>query len=324
MPRAIAALGLARRRGSCRRSSAAPTRQALGAGGACRRWRRTSPDLVLIQDAARPFVDADVIDGVIAALGDHDGALPVVPVTDTIKRSPTAGPSRPPRTGSKLFAAQTPQGFRFAADPRRPPAGRANCATRSPTTPRSPNGPGIDRGADAGQRRTTSSSRCPRISRAPNGCWEARPWKPGSARGFDVHPFEPGDAVWLGGVRIPHTARLKGHSDADAALHALTDAIYGALGRRRHRHAFPALRPAVEGRGVVDLPRARRGPGRRSAAGGSSISTSPSSARRPKIGPHVAAMKAAIARHLRHRARRASPSRQPPASSWGSPGAVKD
>src|SRR4029078_2172136 len=49
-------------------------------------------------------------------------------------------------------------------------------------------------------------------------------------RWVDVHPFEPGDAVWLGGVRIPHTARLKGHSDADAALHALCDAIYGALG----------------------------------------------------------------------------------------------
>ena len=76
--------------------------------------------------------------------------------------------------------------------------------------------------------------------------------------GFDVHPFEPGDAVWLGGVRIPHTAKLKGHSDADAALHALTDAIYGALGEGDIGTHLPAVRPAVEGRGLGDLPRACR------------------------------------------------------------------
>ena len=57
--------------------------------------------------------------------------------------------------------------------------------------------------------------------------------------GFDVHPFEPGDAVWLGGVRIPHTMKLKGHSDADVALHALCDAIYGALGEGDIGHHFP-------------------------------------------------------------------------------------
>ena len=91
--------------------------------------------------------------------------------------------------------------------------------------------------------------------------------------GVDVHPFEPGDHVWLGGVRIPHTHRLAGHSDADAALHAITDALYGAHRRRRHRHALPAVRSAVEGRGLEDLPRARRRAGRGRAAAGSSTST---------------------------------------------------
>ncbi len=80
--------------------------------------------------------------------------------------------------------------------------------------------------------------------------------------GYDVHPFEPGDAVWLGGVRIPHTAKLQGHSDADVALHALTDAILGRHRRGRYRCAFPAQRHAVERRRLDGFSQACRISGR--------------------------------------------------------------
>jgi len=68
-----------------------------------------------------------------------------------------------------------------------------------------------------------------------------------SGSGFDVHPFEPGDAVWLAGVRIPHDKKLKGHSDADAPLHALTDALYGALGEGDIGTFFPPSDPQWRG-----------------------------------------------------------------------------
>jgi hypothetical protein len=73
--------------------------------------------------------------------------------------------------------------------------------------------------------------------------------------GYDVHAFcDLGDHVWLCGVKMPHSRGLLGHSDADVGMHALTDAIYGALARGRHRPAFPALGPAMEGRGQPYLP----------------------------------------------------------------------
>ena len=81
--------------------------------------------------------------------------------------------------------------------------------------------------------------------------------------GFDVHPFEPGDAVWLGGVEIPHTHKLKGHSDADVALHALTDAIYGAIGEGDIGTHFPPSDPQWKGAAsTVFLEHAGRAGGR--------------------------------------------------------------
>ena len=112
--------------------------------------------------------------------------------------------------------------------------------------------------------------------------------------GYDVHPFEPGDAVWLGGVRIPHTARLKGHSDADAALHALTDALYGALGEGDIGTFFPPSDPHWKGAASsVFLEHAAR---LVAARGGRIVNldiTIVSEA--PKISPHVPTMKAVIA-----------------------------
>lgn len=111
--------------------------------------------------------------------------------------------------------------------------------------------------------------------------------------GFDVHPFEPGDAVWLGGVRIPHTAKLKGHSDADAALHALTDAIYGALGEGDIGTFFPPSDPQWKGASSTVF--LKHAAGLVAERGGRIVNLDLTIVcEAPKISPHVAAMKAAI------------------------------
>ncbi len=112
--------------------------------------------------------------------------------------------------------------------------------------------------------------------------------------GFDVHAFAPGDAVWLGGVRIPHSAKLDGHSDADAALHALTDALYGALGEGDIGSFFPPSDPQwKDAASSVFLAHAARLVGER---GGRIVNLDITIvAEAPKIGPHVVAMKATIA-----------------------------
>lgn len=187
------------------------------------------PDLALVHDGARPFVSASLIDAVLTALEQHDGALPTLPVTDTIKRSADGKMISTTEDRRQLFAAQTPQGFHFKAifsahlqaegDPRQftDDAEIAEWAGLNVTmVPGSQNNIKLTYPADF--------ERADRIL-AGRATMETR-----IGTGYDVHCFAPGDAVWLGGVRIAHTARLEGHSDADVALHALTDAILGAIG----------------------------------------------------------------------------------------------
>lgn len=187
------------------------------------------PDLVLIQDAARPFVSVEQIDRVIAALATHDGALPALPLTDTIKRAPDGVEVAITEDRRVLFAAQTPQGFRFgqifsahmrAGTVRREFTDDAEIAEWA----------GLRVAMTAGDRNNFKITHPEDFRRAERHISGDRAMETRVGTGFDVHPFEPGDAVWLGGVRIEHTAKLKGHSDADVALHALTDAILGAIG----------------------------------------------------------------------------------------------
>ncbi|PXA98927.1 bifunctional 2-C-methyl-D-erythritol 4-phosphate cytidylyltransferase/2-C-methyl-D-erythritol 2,4-cyclodiphosphate synthase [Nostoc sp. 3335mG] len=187
------------------------------------------PDLVLIQDAARPFVSAEQIDAVLLALETHDGALPTLPLTDTIKRAPDGLAVAVTEDRRTLFAAQTPQGFRFgqifsahmrAANLRRDFTDDAEIAEWA----------GLRVAMTAGDRNNFKITHPEDFRRAERHLSGDQNMETRVGTGFDVHPFEPGDAVWLGGVRIAHTAKLKGHSDADVALHALTDAILGAIG----------------------------------------------------------------------------------------------
>jgi 2-C-methyl-D-erythritol 4-phosphate cytidylyltransferase / 2-C-methyl-D-erythritol 2,4-cyclodiphosphate synthase len=250
------------------------------------------PGLVLIQDAARPFVAAEIVKGVVGALADHDGALPVMPVTDTIKRSDDGRTVSRTEDRRALFAAQTPQGFRF------PQILAAHM--RAARLPREfTDDAEVAEWAGLSVALTPGSARNIKITHPEDFARAERmlggtPMETRVGTGLDVHPFEPGDAVWLGGVAIPHTARLKGHSDADAALHALCDAIYGALGVGDIGAHFPPSDPQWKGapssvflKHAAGLVAERRG---RIVNLDLTIVCEA-----PRIGPHVEAMKQAIA-----------------------------
>lgn len=176
---------------------------------------------VLIHDAARPGLTHQIIDELLAALKTSDAAAPALPVQDALKRQ--NGNALETVSRDALYRVQTPQAFAY---------GTISKALESATDL-------VDdlaavealgatvalvKGSDR-LHKITYAEDFDMVSRLMNSSFA--PIRMGS--GFDVHAFEPGDHVTLCGVKIPHSARLKGHSDADAAWHALTDAILGAV-----------------------------------------------------------------------------------------------
>jgi len=251
------------------------------------------PDLVLIQDAARPFTADGVIDGVLAGLSTHEGALPALGVTDTIKRAPDGQRVVATEDRGQLFAAQTPQGFRFAQI--------LSAHMRAQRLPREfTDDAAIAEWAGLAVAITPGSVDNFKIT-LPQDFARAERFVSGDAtmetrigNGFDVHPFEPGDAVWLGGVRIPHSAKLKGHSDADAALHALTDALYGALGEGDIGTFFPPSDP--QWKGAPSRVFLEHAAGLVRERGGRIVNLDITIVCEvPRISPHVPAMREAIA-----------------------------
>jgi 2-C-methyl-D-erythritol 4-phosphate cytidylyltransferase / 2-C-methyl-D-erythritol 2,4-cyclodiphosphate synthase len=201
-----------------------------------------APARVLIHDAARPFADAATIGRVLAALADADGAIPALPLSDTVKRG-ADGIVADTLDRSALFRAQTPQGFRFAAilAAHSAAAGHdlpddAAVAERAGLTVR------LVAGSDDNFKVTTEDDLARAERLAQSRLLDIR-----TGQGFDVHAFGPGDHVFLCGVRIPHDRALVGHSDADAGLHALTDAILGALGAGDIGIHFPPSDPRWRG-----------------------------------------------------------------------------
>ncbi|HEX4077394.1 MAG TPA: bifunctional 2-C-methyl-D-erythritol 4-phosphate cytidylyltransferase/2-C-methyl-D-erythritol 2,4-cyclodiphosphate synthase [Rhizomicrobium sp.] len=215
----------------------------LAAGGATRQdsvrngleaLEPHAPEFVLVHDAARPLVSAALIRRVIAALdAGAIAAIPLLAVADTLKRRENEHWMTVPREG--LYRAQTPQGFRFAA---LLAAHRefASVAVTDDMAIAERAGLPITRvdGEETNLKITTEEDFV-HASRLLQGTMnEFR-----TGQGFDAHRFAAGDHVWLCGVRIPHEAALEGHSDADAGLHALTDAILGALGGGDIGRHFP-------------------------------------------------------------------------------------
>jgi 2-C-methyl-D-erythritol 4-phosphate cytidylyltransferase/2-C-methyl-D-erythritol 2,4-cyclodiphosphate synthase len=258
-----------------------------------RALRTRAPALVLIHDAARPLVSAEVIDQVVRALQVHPAALPVLAVTDTIKRSANGHSVSGTEDRKTLFAAQTPQGFVFAAiaEAHERAAGLADEFTDDAAIAE---WAGLEVAMTEGDIRNLKITHPDDFARAErlltgDGTMETR-----VGSGFDVHPFEDGTAVWLGGVEIPHSHKLKGHSDADVALHALTDALYGALGEGDIGHHFPPSDPQWKGaRSTIFLKDAADGVARR---GGRIVNLDVTIVcELPRVNPHVPAMKAVIA-----------------------------
>jgi 2-C-methyl-D-erythritol 4-phosphate cytidylyltransferase/2-C-methyl-D-erythritol 2,4-cyclodiphosphate synthase len=252
-----------------------------------------APDLVLIQDAARPFTPTEIIAGVIEALEGAAGALPVIPVTDTIKRSFDGHGVSATEDRRTLFAAQTPQGFRFAPilAAHRKAAAEAQFFTDDAAVAE---WAGLSVALTPGSRDNVKITHPEDFERAERTPERSRGMEGRTGNGFDVHPFGPGDAVWLGGLRIPHDHGLVGHSDADVALHALSDAIYGALGEGDIGSFFPPSDPRWKGAPSSTF----AGHAARLVAdrGGRIVNLDLTLVcEAPRIRPHVAAMKARIA-----------------------------
>lgn len=248
------------------------------------------PKLVLIHDAARPLVEDAVIDGVLGALGQ--AALPAIPVTDTIKRSDDGAHVLRTEDRRRLFAAQTPQGFAYEtilAAHR-----RAARETGEFTDDASiAEWYGIPAALTKGSPRNIKLTHAEDFERAER-LLGTKTMETRSGSGFDVHPFEPGDAVWLAGVRIPHDRKLKGHSDADAALHALCDAIYGALGEGDIGSFFPPSDP--QWRGAASLVFLKHAAGLVAERGGRIVNLDITIVcEAPRISSFVPAMKEAVA-----------------------------
>jgi 2-C-methyl-D-erythritol 4-phosphate cytidylyltransferase/2-C-methyl-D-erythritol 2,4-cyclodiphosphate synthase len=200
-----------------------------------------SPERVLIHDGARPFVDGPLIDRVLAALSTYPGAIPALPVHDTLKRAegPLIG-ATVPRAG--LWRAQTPQGFRY---PEILTAHRAAAGRELTDDAAVAEAAGLAVALVPGSEDNLKITTVDDLGRAARRV--ERPGEIRVASGFDVHRFGAGDRVTLCGVSIPHDAGLEGHSDADVALHALTDALLGTIGAGDIGRHFPPTDPRWKG-----------------------------------------------------------------------------
>ena len=244
---------------------------------------------VLIHDAARPLVSRDLISRVIAALDTTPGAAPALPVTDALWRGEGGRVIAPvPRAG--LFRAQTPQGFRLpeirAAHERAPETAADDVEVALAA--------GLDVAIVEGEENNLKITWPGDFARAARILEQEQGMDIRTGNGFDVHAFCEGDHVVLCGMRLPHDRALKGHSDADVGMHALTDAIYGALGEGDIGRHFPPSEAEWKGAASeIFLRHAASLAGRHGYRIANCDVTLICEA--PKIGPHADEMRARLA-----------------------------
>jgi 2-C-methyl-D-erythritol 4-phosphate cytidylyltransferase / 2-C-methyl-D-erythritol 2,4-cyclodiphosphate synthase len=257
-----------------------------------------SPDIVLVHDAARPFASATLVSRAIAAAEKSGAAIPALPVNDTVKTVDAAGIVGGTVDRSTLRLVQTPQAFTFAtlldAHRRAAAGGREDFTDDAALAEWA----GMKVSVFAGEPGNIKVTEAGDFARAEAMQVSAQFSQLGDIRtgsGIDVHAFGPGDYVTLGGVRIPHSQALTGHSDADVVLHALTDAILGALADGDIGVHFPPS--DVRWRGASSdrflafaLERLAKRGGRVAHIDINIVCEA------PRIGPHRDAMRAAIAR----------------------------
>lgn len=273
-----------------------PTRQHSVRNGLMA-FASSPPDLVLVHDAVRPFIGTAVVDRVLRALATSPGAIAALPVTDTVKR---AGDGRRitetiPRDG--LWTAQTPQGFHYAAllaaHVKAVEADRNDLTDDAAVAEWAGLEVSLVEGDPGNVKLTTADDLAAADARLTSAALADLP-DVRVGQGFDVHAFGDGDHVTLGGIALPHSRGLDGHSDADVGLHALTDAILGAIADGDIGSHFPPSDPQWRGADsarflVAAVDQVRALGGRIAHLDLTFICEA------PKIGPHREAMRARIA-----------------------------
>jgi 2-C-methyl-D-erythritol 4-phosphate cytidylyltransferase/2-C-methyl-D-erythritol 2,4-cyclodiphosphate synthase len=206
----------------------------------------SAPDIVLIHDAARPFLTGDLISRAIIAGKTHGAAVPAVAVADTVKKIDEQDMVTETLDRSRLRMVQTPQAFVFGliveAHRRAAAAGLEDFSDDAALAEWAGHRVNVFAGETANVKLTTDDDFTGAEIVRGAALADVR-----TGNGFDVHAFGDGDHVMLGGVRIPHTRGLTGHSDADVALHALVDAILGALADGDIGMHFPPSDPQWRG-----------------------------------------------------------------------------
>ena len=257
------------------------------------------PALVLIHDAARPFATTGEIAAVVAALAASPAAILALPLSDTLKRADAAGriAETIPRDG--LWRAMTPQGFHFPAilDAHRAAvaAGRGDLTDDAAVAELAGLPVALVAGLAGNIKLTTAEDLDMAEHALTSPCMpDVRTPDVRTGSGFDVHRFCEGDHVWLCGVRIPHTHGVEAHSDGDVGLHALTDALLGAIADGDIGQHFPPSDPQWKG---VASDRFLADAARRVREKGGHITNVDVTVlcEAPRIGPHRDAMRARIA-----------------------------
>lgn len=243
---------------------------------------------VLIHDAARPFIAVAVVDRLLAALDHAPGAVPVLPIADTLARGGAALGDVVPRDA--LVRVQTPQAFDVAAI--RQAHGAWDAGAEATDDAQMLRAIGLDVAMVEGDMMLDKITYPADFASAEARALPALISR--SATGYDVHRLEAGEELWLGGVLIPHDRGLSGHSDADVALHAITDALLGTIGAGDIGTHFPPSDPQWRGAAsgqflahAASLVRAERGI--------IDFVDLTLICEAPKIGPHRAAMRSRIA-----------------------------
>lgn len=244
-----------------------------------------APQSVLIHDAARPGLSQSVMQELLTALGEADAAAPALPVSDALKDR--SGPALRTVARDHLVRVQTPQAFRW----------QVISDAYASATDAAVDDLALVEASGAKVVLTPGRTELMKITYPEDFAVAEKLIAGPSLRvgsGFDVHGFEPGDAVILCGVRIPHTKKLEGHSDADAAWHALTDAILGALALGDIGDHFPPSDQQWKGAASIKFlqhaVKLAHDRGFRIANADITIL-----AERPKISPHREAMRIATA-----------------------------
>jgi 2-C-methyl-D-erythritol 4-phosphate cytidylyltransferase/2-C-methyl-D-erythritol 2,4-cyclodiphosphate synthase len=256
--------------------------------------RPAPPQIVLIHDAARPFVGGALIERAIRAAQYYGAAVPGVAVTDTIKEIDQEGSVTKTLPRSQLRAIQTPQAFRFdlilAAHRQAASAGIEDLTDDAAVAEFAGHRVHVFEGEESNVKITVADDFALAEAKLHGELTEVR-----TGQGYDVHAFEPGSHIWLGGVKIEHDRGLAGHSDADVLSHAITDAVLGALADGDIGSHFPPSDPQWRG-APSRIFLAAAAAKLRARGGFIAHIDSTVVCERPKVGPHREAIRHSIAK----------------------------